>query len=121
MKVTIQNGANHGLSRREAEAVVGLLPSSLSSIAKSLVLYGTRAREVSVSFHPKEQVVGWHWPLESGSTPTKFDAVEELLVALSVIAERGDLPEQISTSTRSRHLETLHALAMKCEKALCEA
>jgi hypothetical protein len=34
MKVTIQNGANHGLSRREAEAVVGLLPSSLSSIAK---------------------------------------------------------------------------------------
>ena len=121
MRVTVQNGANHGLSRKEAEAVVRLLPSSLRSVAKSLVLYRTGDPAIRVSFHPKEQIVGWHWPVELASTPSKSKAVEELLVALSVIAESDVLPGRIGSSVRSRHLEALSELAKKCEDALCQA
>lgn len=118
MRVTVQNGAKHGLSRSEAEMVVRVLPPSLSSVAKSLVLYGTTDSEIKVSYHPKEQVIGLYWPIERSPVPSKSQAVEELLVALSIIAESGNLPERISHSLWSRHLEAIGALYKKWQGAL---
>lgn len=118
MRVTVQNGAKHGLSRSEAEMIVRVLPPSLSSVAKSLVLYGTTDSEIKVTYHPKEQVIGLYWPSERNPVPSKSRAVEELLIALSIIAESGNLPERVSHSLRSRHLENMSALNKKCQGAL---
>jgi hypothetical protein len=38
--------------------------------------------------------------------------VSELLLALSVIAERGELPAQLATSLRERHLRALDGLCV---------
>jgi hypothetical protein len=120
MRVTVQNGAKHGLTRKDAEAVVRLLPASLRQVAKSLVLCQGTTLLLNVAFHPKEKVVALYWPANSIDTPTKESAVEELLVALSIVAEAGTLPQQVSRSLRLRHLEAIASLADVCRKALLE-
>jgi hypothetical protein len=117
----VQNGSRHGLSRRDAETIVRLLPPSFRNAAKSLVLCATTESSVRVTYHPKEQVIGLHWPLAADSSVSKSEAIDEILVSLSIIAERGDLPERSSPSLRARHLEDVAALRKECEEALCLA
>jgi len=112
MKVTVQNGATHGLSRKEVEAMVRVFPAAWSHLVKSIVLYQGGA-DIDVSFHPKEQTVGLYWPSLSVD-PSKAEAIEVLLVALAVVAERGELPARISPSLRSRLLEQVSELHRKC-------
>ena len=112
MKVTIQNGATHELSRKEVEAMIQVFPTAWSRLVKSIVLYQGDA-DIDASFHPKEQIVGLYWPSESVAH-SKAKASEALLVALAVIAERGELPARISPSLRSRLLEQASEVQQKC-------
>ncbi|MEW5789852.1 MAG: hypothetical protein AB1899_18580 [Pseudomonadota bacterium] len=120
MKVTVQNSATHGLSRKEAETIIRMLPPSIRRIAKSLVLYGTREPEICVTYHEKEQVIGLYWPMDRNPPPLKSEAINELLAALSIIAESGNLPGRVSHSLRSRHLAAVSAIAKKCEEAFSQ-
>lgn len=112
MKVTVQNGAAHGLSRKEVEAMVQVFPVAWARLVKSIVLYQGEA-DIDVSFHPKEQIVGLYWPAVSVGH-SKAEAIEVLLVALAVVADRGELPSRISPTLRSRLLEQVSEVHQKC-------
>jgi hypothetical protein len=45
---------------------------------------------------------------------SKAEGVRELLLALSVAVERGELPERLSSSLPARHLEELIGLMSRC-------
>jgi hypothetical protein len=112
MKVTVQNGVTHGLSRREVEAIVQVFPAAWFRLVKSIVLYQGEGN-IDVTFHLKEQIVGLYWPSLSVGL-SKTEAIDALLVALAVVAERGELPARISPSLRSRLLEETSEVHQKC-------
>lgn len=114
MKVTVQNGAAHGLTRGEVEAMVRVFPAAWSRLVKSIVLYQGGEVEIDVSFHPKERIVGLHWPSSSVVPSSKANAIEKLLVALAIVAERGELPARMSSSLRARILEQVAEVHRKC-------
>lgn len=114
MKVIVQNGAHHGLSRHETEQVVQLFPAKWSRVVKSIVLYQGTDKEISVRFYSKSQVVGIFWPSKSAEQPTKSEAVENLLIAVAIIAEHGALPQRMSKSLRSRTLNEIAELLALC-------
>lgn len=55
MKVVVQNGANHCLRRKDAEAVVRLLPDAWRRSIRQLVLF--QGDRLGTSFYPKESVL----------------------------------------------------------------
>ncbi|MFZ2266818.1 MAG: hypothetical protein WAV95_04490 [Azonexus sp.] len=115
MKVIVQNGAVHALSRQEVEAMVRAFPKAWSHRVKSIVLYQGNELEARVSFHPKEQIIGLHGPSASTVSPqSKAKAIEALLPALAIVAERGELPARLSPSLRSRLAEQTSELRGRC-------
>ena len=118
MKVTVQNGASHGLSRNDVERLVLLFPPAWSSLVKAIVLYQGSEPSIVVSFYPKSGTIGLFWPPKSAPQPSKSEAVEELLVALAIVAERGALPARISPSLRSRSLNETADIRDLCLSSL---
>jgi hypothetical protein len=114
VRVTIQNGATHGLSRDDVERLVPLFPSAWSRLVKSIVLYQSSETGFSVSFYPKEGIIGLFWPPQSLGHPSKSEAIEDFLVAMAIVAERGVLPERISKSLRSRTLDEIADVSELC-------
>ncbi len=92
MKVVVQNGANHCLSRRDAEAVVSLLPSAWSSCVSQVLL--ASGSTLSTSFHSKERVLCLYCPSSPVAARDKRLAVSLLLRALATAA-RAELPEEL--------------------------
>lgn len=118
MKVVVQNGSAHGLSRVEIECVLGVVPRRGSDAVRQVVLYQGAGELVEAKFFAKEGVLGLYWPV-AGSVK-KADAVRELLLALSVIAERGDLPESLSAAKREAHLASSDSQVVEALKCLNE-
>jgi hypothetical protein len=106
MKITVQNGSAHGLSRREVESIVPLLPSSWSRFVAQITLYQGTTSALKVEFYQKEKTLGLFWPTPLDSI-SKSQGLEELLLALSVISERGNFPSRLASSARTRHLEKI--------------
>jgi len=77
MKVVVQNGANHCLSRRDAEAVVRRLPAAWSSNVRQVLL--AAGNTLSTSFHPKEGVLCLYCPAAPTTARDKNQAVLQLL------------------------------------------
>ena len=94
MKVTVQNGAAHGLSRRDVESIVPLLPPVWSKSVAQITLYQGSIPAAEVKFYPKEKILGLFWPTPSDSI-SKSQGLNELLLALSVISEHGHLPTRL--------------------------
>jgi hypothetical protein len=113
MKITVQNGAAHGLSRRDVEAVIPLLPGSWSNLVEQIVLYQGDAATVKSSFYPKKKLLGLFWPVPVESA-SKAEGLQELLLALSVVEERGELPDRLSPAVRERHLGEISDLLQQC-------
>jgi len=113
MKVVVQNGATHGLSRREIESIVPLLPVSWSRCVKRIVLCQGQTANVEISFHPKEHVLGLYWPVPVDAA-SKVEGLRELLLALSLAAERGEVPARISAAVRAQHLASSEDLLKRC-------
>ncbi|MTW10505.1 hypothetical protein GM658_07795 [Pseudoduganella eburnea] len=116
MKITIQNGATHPLSRREIESIVCLFPAAWSYAVDAIVLY-QGGSELTAKLYARERKIGLFWPL-TPTYHTKADAIEVLLVALAIIAERGDLPKRIAPSIRSRALNQISNIYQKCLTAV---
>jgi len=119
VRVTIQNGAVHGLSRAELEAIVPLFPSSWARRVSHIVLYQSRGSEVTASFYPQKNALGLFWPAPRGSV-SKAVGLQELLVALSIVDERDELPARVSTSLRERHVAGVADLLSRCLPLLSE-
>jgi|GEM_PF-2360714 len=113
MKVTVQNGVAHGFSRRYLEAIIPLFPESWASQVQQIVLYQSSTPTLKVLFYPKERTLGVFWPMPVESI-SKTEGVQELLVALAVITERGELPKHLSIAVRERHLGELADLLQQC-------
>jgi hypothetical protein len=118
MKVVVQNGASHGLTRKQAESLVALLPPSLGEAVKSLTLYQAEGPALEFRHYPKEQSLGMFWPSSPHAQPLVAEAVRELLVALAIVAERGSLPPRVSTSLRAWAEQEVAELATRCGEAL---
>jgi hypothetical protein len=119
IRVTVQNGANHGLSRDEVESMLAIVPSSWGQNVTLVALNGHQEPNVRCTYHPKEKVLGLFWPQGvQREPPSKAKAVEQLLLALSVISERGELPDRISTSMRQEHLGAIGDVRSKCLAAI---
>jgi hypothetical protein len=118
MRVTVQNAANHGFSRAEVEAMLQLVPKPWSTNVESVVLYSHREADFRCTYYPKERILGLFWPSAERQKPSKAAAAEEMLVALSVIAERGSLPERLSASLREEHLGAIASIRDRCLKAI---
>lgn len=114
MKVTVQNGANHGLSRAEVEAMSQHLPGSWSRSVDAIVLYQHQQPDFLCRYYEKERILGLFWPSVEHEQPTKIEAVEEMLVALSAIADRGSLPTRLSASLRQQYLDDVVSVRAKC-------
>ncbi|MDO5654358.1 MAG: hypothetical protein Q4G39_09705 [Brachymonas sp.] len=118
MKATVQNGATHGLSRRDMEALLPLLPAALSQSVKQIVLYQGSDALLKTAFYPKEQIVGIFWPVPAESL-SKVEGLKELLVALSVIAHHGELPKRLSPARRKQHEESTAELLEQWTRSHC--
>ena len=117
MKVTLQNGAVRGLTRRDVEAIIPLFPPSWSTSVSQIVLYQGQGPSVSAAFYAKSHTLGLFWPRGS-ATVSKVDGLEELLVALSVASERGELPATLSKSIRKRHSASVADMLVQCMEAI---
>jgi hypothetical protein len=119
MRVTVQNAANHGFSRAEVEAMLQHVPKPWSENVDSVVLHSHREPDFRCTYYPKERILGLFWPsAEPQREPSKAAAAEEMLLALSVIAERGSLPERLSPSLREEHLRAIASIRDRCLKAI---
>ena len=92
------------------EAIIPLFPASWSGRVEQIVLYQGDTPLLRASFYPKQRNLGLFWPvpLESAS---KAEGVQELLLALSVVTECGELPDRLSPVMRERHETELADLA----------
>jgi hypothetical protein len=118
MKVIVQDGATHSLSRKQAEAIIGLLRASWITAIDSLTLYQGNEEAFHVKHYPKARAVGMFWPPSSHPQPTAAEATKELLVALAIATERGNLPLKISRSVRARTEREVAALLTQCTEVL---
>ena len=120
MKVVVQNGARHGLSRRQVEAMGAVLPPTWQRSIASLTLCQGRESEFCVKHYPKERKVGAFWPAEQHPQPSIERVVEELLVSLEVIAKRGSLPAHLSKALRGAAAASTAELRARCMEILAE-
>lgn len=117
MKVVIQNGASHALSRLEAECIVGRLPKRFLAVADSLVLY-QGCGEPAVEYYGKSRSIGLFWSRNPGPSELRTIGVWELLIALEVIADQGHLPPKLSESRRRAAKGETALLLEECIRAL---
>ena len=102
MNVVVQNGCNHILSRADLESALATLPESWFRDIQSVTLCQGQESRVYASFHKKEHVLGLHCP-ENHEGLTKPAAIEELLIALACIKDRGELPDRLSKAARGAY------------------
>lgn len=102
-RVTVQNGANHGLSRRETERLLRHIPASWCRDVTTVAISEHAEPAFSCAYFAKEKTLGVFWPSARYLQPTKVEAAEAVLVAISIVAERGELPKRIGSSLHSDH------------------
>jgi hypothetical protein len=118
MKVVVQNGVAHGLSRKEVEKIIPLFPVAWESAVDSIVLYQSPDEHLFTSYHPKERIIGLYWPRANESTPSKYSAIEELLVAMASISDTGQLPQNLSNARRMQYLDATSSILRKCQELI---
>lgn len=90
MKVVVQNGSNHCLSRAELESMTRLFPESWDSAVNQLLL--AQGKDLATSFHRKERVLCLYCPPSPSDSRDKARAVMCLLQGFASITGR-DLPD----------------------------
>ena len=112
MKLVVQNGCRHILSRKDVESALLMLPPGWGTRVQKVVLYQGQESRVYVTFYAKEGALGLFCPEEHAGL-NKAAALEELFLAFACIKDRGDLPERISESAReSYRAEAQEALGL---------
>ena len=114
MKVVIQNGSKHCLSRKDVEAMIRLFPSSWFNLVNTTVLYGGREPNVYTIYSPKEKIVGLFCPISTTSCVQKAIAIEELLLTFATISEYGSSSVHLSDIARASLLEPFAILKAEC-------
>ena len=113
MKIIVQNGCSHSLSRSEVESIVSIFPSGWRKHVSSIVLYQSKG-EIKTRYYKKEQTLGLFGPMKPVVPQIKVLLIQELLIALGYIAENADLPQRISKSARLFYLEKTSVIREHC-------
>ena len=116
MKVVMQNGTGHTLNRREMDALVKMFPKSWSSTISKIALYHARESSLYTVYYPKQKTVGLFCPMDTPQT--KQDAVNELLIAIVCIIDRGDLPRKMTKSRRQYYLDQAEDIISKFDETI---
>ena len=115
MQVVVQNGAQHGLSRRNVERMVTLFPAAWSRGVESIALCG--GPELRASFHAKERVLSLSWPTNP-PFPTASEAVVVLVAALAAVSELGAVPKKFAPATYVARSDAVAIVRDNCLHAL---
>jgi len=100
MKVVVQNGANHALTRGVVEELVQHMPQTWKAALEQIVILASCGAKPTVAFHSKSKSLEICGPEDRKLLP---QFVSELLISCSIIAEDGDMPGKISPSLRRHH------------------
>src|SRR5262245_26137876 len=103
MKLVVQDGSS--LSRNQLQTVVASLPESLSKHIGMVLVCASWESSLRVSYSPKERALTLFIPAHESEPLPTADVVREFLVALTVVAERGDLPVRLSKSVRAQAVQ----------------
>jgi hypothetical protein len=116
MKIVHQGGARHCLTRKDAEAIVGVIPEAWSRVVKSVILYQGAGAAVYARYYPQIRSLGLFWPegLAISSRQSKEDAIEELLVSLAYVCDTGSLPNRITRAKRLAYSQTITPMKEEC-------
>jgi hypothetical protein len=117
MKITVQNGTIHCLSRKDAEALLPMLPQSWHKQVSSIVLYGGNEL-AKATFYPQTRTLGLFGPSNRTDLPAKTEAITELLIALSIVSERGELPTKPTKTLIKAHLLAIAPILEQCLRAV---
>jgi len=109
MKVIVQNGAQHALSRRIVEAMLEHIPWQRGVENISLC----SGEFLAASFHKKERSLSLIWPFREPH-PEKAVAIELLVAALATIEINGDLPKRFSAPRVVASSKEISAICDKC-------
>jgi hypothetical protein len=103
MKLVVQDGSS--LSRTQLQTVAASLPEALSKHIGVVLVCASWESSLRVSYSPKERVLTLFMPAHEPEPLPTADVVREFLIALAVVAERGDLPARISKSVRAQAVQ----------------
>ena len=114
MKVVIQNGSNHPLSRSDAESLFSGMSDSWSNIISNVTLYRSENEEIYSYYYNKSKVLG----IFSPETSKKEDVINIIYIALGCLKCIGDIPKKIPASKRKDYMEIGMQEVMSASNAL---
>jgi hypothetical protein len=101
MKIIVQNGAKHLLTRNVIESLLPKMPTEWGEGVDSILICSSTSERPLIEYYPKmKQVAVWGTNTEK----SLFLILRELFVSLSVLFERGDLPQKLNKSLYDYHL-----------------
>lgn len=103
MKVVVQNGCDHVLSRKDVEAVMLKLPARLNRSVNTVGLSQGDENGIELSFHKKEMSLELFSPRNVESI-SKGEALALLVVGLLCVDDRGEWPERMSGSKMAAYM-----------------
>ncbi len=112
MKLVIQNGCRHTLTRKEFEAMIELFPLKWSERVKTIAFYKGDEPAMRLQYFEKEKVLGLFWPKESQGKEEKLQAVQDILLSLECISENHSLC--LDKSNRDYLLDGTALIREKC-------
>jgi len=102
MKVVVQNGSQHPITRKEMEAIIQVIPSSLKKGISSICLYHSENGELDTTFFDKSKTLGFYGHANVSTFDCKIEALEELAFALILLRDTGEIPFKLSKSKISQ-------------------
>lgn len=109
MKLKVQDGSS--LSGHQLRALVAGLPASLLRNVSSIFVGASWEASLRLSYVQSPRYLALQVPAPPYAVPLPTETVvRELLIALVVIEERGELPAKLSTSLRARAAQVAEEL-----------
>ena len=109
MKIVVQNGVEHILSRKDVESILRFVPKGLANKLNQIVLCQGEKDSLYATYHDKEGIVGFYCPMEH-SNLTKGEALDSLMSTLLCINERGSLPQKLSVTAQQDYLANAQSI-----------
>ena len=100
MRVVIQNGANHSMTRYVVQRAIQMMPKRSERFVSSITVLAEQTDAPIVMFHSKERSFAVSGPKNHADLPV---FLEEVLISLSVIFELGKLPDSVKSSILAEH------------------
>lgn len=92
------------------EQVLASVPSAWTENVGQLIVCAETSDATIVKFHKKERSMSVSGPGDAAALPA---VLIELLSALSIIAQRGELPSRLGAQARAEHLVAAKAVLVK--------